>query len=387
MPGTPAVKKRADANYRQARETLERILQRTKERDAEGLPRLKELQRLQSEEALAFYLKLADQTDDDPEFRQDSAWALRDAALLQHALGRNAEAIKSLESARARFLQLGSDFPEEPNYRLGLANCLLALGGIDTTRDQFEPRTQEALTLFESLVHDLPENSNYRTALAGACNQMAIVRDRQNRRDEAAELYRRSIVLREQVLNGHPDDRQLRSDIAATCVNFSQLCFQKGDIQNGKDLHDRAQAEFGRLIQDDPDDLSARIALVRAAHQLGVCAVEGKGAAAAIAELTKNVLDLEEMLRQEPNVASVRDRLYRTYGLRAEIFASQSRYREALADQQKAVEYAAAQDRYERRLFLALAYAQAGRHEEAILEARALAALMTKRTPLCIGPI
>ena len=95
-------KDRADANYRQAKETLQRILEKSKERDLAGVPRLRELERRQSEEAVAFYLKLADATGEDPEIRQDSAWAQHDAAQLQFVLGRAADARTNLKLACAR---------------------------------------------------------------------------------------------------------------------------------------------------------------------------------------------------------------------------------------------------------------------------------------------
>jgi hypothetical protein len=88
------------------------------------------------------------------------------------------------------------------------------------------------------------------------------------------------------------------------------------------------------------------------------------------------------LLRQEPNSATVRRLLDRTHGFRAEFFANQGRYREALADQQKYLEYVNAAGRDLHRLFLAMTYAQTGQHVEAVHEAKALAALMTNKTPL-----
>ena len=374
-------KDRADANYRQAKETLGRILQKSKSRDLAGVPRLQELERRQSEEAVAFYLKIAEQAGDDREIRQDSAWAQHDAAQLQFALGRAADARNNLKLACAQFRELAHLYPDKLEYRAGLAACLNALGGMETNPEDFARCNEEALALFETLVREQPERESYGTALAMACNQLALVRAGQNRPAEAKELYERAIALRERVLIAHPNDRILRASIAETCVNFGALLNQLKEMAKAKELLDRAEAEFDSVIHDDPDDLSAHTALAVLRLNRVYVLLEKKERDAAISELTKNIADLTPFLRREPDSMEVRDRLMRSHGFRAEIFAQQKRFAEGLADAQKTVEYAQPDDRELRRLFLAMAFARAGKHAEAVAESKSLAALMTAKTP------
>jgi len=121
---------------------------------------------------------------------------------------------------------------------------------LNGTSKEFESYVKEACDLSEKLVHDHPESTIYRAALAIACNQLAICRDSQQRTKEAAELYRRAIDLREEILQAHPDDLDLRASIAETCVNFSQFAYRHGDRAAGEKLHDRAEAEFKRMLQE-----------------------------------------------------------------------------------------------------------------------------------------
>jgi tRNA A-37 threonylcarbamoyl transferase component Bud32/tetratricopeptide (TPR) repeat protein len=374
-------KDRADANYREARETLRRILQKSKERDLAGIPRLHELERRQSEEAIAFYLKLAEESGDDPEIRQDIALAQHDAAQLQFALGRAADARKNLKLACAQFRELVHDYPDKLEYRAGLAGCLNALGGMETSSEEFARCTEESMALLETLARDQPEREFYGTALAVACNQLAIARANANRPAEAKELYARAIALREHALIAHPNDRVLRASIAETCVNLGALLNQLKDHARVKELFDRAEAEFISLIHDDPDDLSQHTAVAALRLNRTYILLANKQRDAALSELTKNIADLTPLLLREPESADLRDRLLRSHGFRAEIYAQDKRFAESLADTQKTVECAQPDDRELRRLFLAMAYARAGKHAEAIAESKALAAHMTEKTP------
>src|SRR5207248_5209565 len=118
----------ADAQYREARQTLRTMLDRLRRRGVSDIPRLKELQRAQLEDALTFYLRAAEQTTDDPEVRADAALASLEAGKLQRELDRRDDARPSLERARTAFATLADEFPDRPEYRARLAECWSALG-------------------------------------------------------------------------------------------------------------------------------------------------------------------------------------------------------------------------------------------------------------------
>jgi tetratricopeptide (TPR) repeat protein len=376
-------KERADANYRQARDTLREVLQQARERDAAGLPRMTELQRRQSEKALDFFLKLADQAGDDPEVRYDAARARCEVGHLQHYLGRSADAVASLRGARDLFAALADEFPADPHYRAAVAGCLVDLGCLDSDPLVKVQCTEQSVNLFEGLVRDHPDSGDHRAALANACNNLAGVRAAQGRRDEAAHLYRRSVDLCEALLRDRPEDRQMRLRLADMCGNFS-VFLQKAQVDaECKQLHERAEAEYVRLIRDDPNDFQARTGLATIRVNWAYVLRAQKQTETALAELTKNVQDLEALLRQEPTYAPARDRLFRSYGLRADTYREWlRRFPEALADQKRAVEYADdASQRHRLHLVLAMDYALAGQPDEALRESEVLARAMRPNSP------
>src|SRR5262249_11278968 len=91
---------RADQNYHQARDAMNRMLGKTR---ADTRTDLVKLRRELQEEALAFFLTAADQQGHDASVRLDMAQASLEAGRLQIDLGRHEDAKVNLERARTRF--------------------------------------------------------------------------------------------------------------------------------------------------------------------------------------------------------------------------------------------------------------------------------------------
>ncbi len=375
-------KERADTNYREARATLVRILQKTKERGVAGIPRLKELEKSQSEEAIAFYLKIAEQTGDDPEIREDSAWAQREAGLLQFEQGQTAQAIDNLRQACDQFTDLSEKFPDNLKYLFGRAASMNALAGIDASIKDLGRFLEDMLALYDKLLTGKPDSVIYRLGLATGCNQLAIQRGTEARYQEAFDLYERAIRLREEALQALPGDRDTRSRIAETYVNLSQLAGQCGKKEKSVECHDRAVAQLTSLIAEDPEDHAARLALATLRINWGYALRESNHAEEAIEELAKNIQDLNGMLKKEPSLFFARDRLYRSHALRAELYGFLKLYEKAIPEFQEAIRFAAADKRNVQQCFLAMAYARAGKHREAIHEMPVLAQGMEAKTQL-----
>ena len=85
--------------------------------------------------------------------------------------------------------------------------------------------------------------------------------------------------------------------------------------------HDEAERHFEQLLRTDPNDFETVTSLATLRLNWAyVLANEGQ-ADLALGDLGKNVTTLEHVLKQEPNDASARVALFRTYGTRAQILA------------------------------------------------------------------
>lgn len=368
-------KDRADANYKEARQALYSVLQKAKDRSASSVPRLHELQRRQSEAALAFYHNVASQMGESPQVRYDRAWAQRDAALLELELGRNKDALQNLTAARTTFASLAEAYPKNLEIRYGLASSLLALTGVDFAHA--EESSKETMRLCEQLTTEAPDKEEYAAALASACHQTAIHENVKNRPKEAIHLYERAIELRQAALKRRPGNQDVRIALAQDRINLSHLCCTQGQKQRGEQLHDEAEAELAVLVEDAPNVVEIELAWAVLRINWAYALWEKKQLAAAIADLGKNAERLLALVKQEPTSEPLREHLFRTFGLRAQLNGETGAFAAAVKDQRQAIEFAPNEQlRRERHFFLALDLANAGKYGEAVTQVDELAKTM-----------
>jgi hypothetical protein len=362
---------RADADYQAARVALQRMLDRVRggRRD---VPAVKELQREQAEDALAFFLAVAGRDDDRPDVRHDAARAGREAAQLQLVLGRQAEAGANLARARDQLAALAAEAPNRPDYRADLARTLTDLGAlqVDGRPGAVPSCLTEGQALWEALVAASPGSADYRDGLAICHHVLGNYFYAQRAAAEAAQHYRAAIDLRERLLAEQHQSRDLRRRHAGTLLNLSVLRQQDpSGAAEAQAAHDRAEAHFEHLLREEPDELEtvSNLAVMRL-NWAYVLANRGQ-TDAALADLTKNVAALDRVLKREPNATHAWGALYRTNGTRAVLLAGVGRHAEAAGAWERVVATAPPGEQNAHRLSLADALARAGDHARAVVAA------------------
>jgi tetratricopeptide (TPR) repeat protein len=380
LADTAVERSRADANYQEARAALRRMLGRTAALGRADVPQLQELRRELQEQALAFFLKAAQQPGGSPDVRHDVAQACAEASWLQAELGRPGEAKVNCDQALALWTALAEEFPGDRRYRAGRARCLRLLtrwlGGGEAPR-----RGREALALCEALVREEPASVEYRVLLAdlyhdlatSLCARLPGGSAKVPKGGEIERYYLASEALRSALVQEQPTGRDHQRALATTRQSLSVIYQNTGRLEEADRYHGLAEATLVRLLAADLQDYTSLLALAYLRVSWTYVQRDRGQVNAALADLDRSAAPLEDLLRQEPNYQRVRDALWRTHGVRFELLTRQQRYPEALAACQRTVELAPGEaDRDYRRLFLALAYAQAGRHADAVREAEAL---------------
>jgi tetratricopeptide (TPR) repeat protein len=358
---------RADANYREARAALQRMLDRLRA-GRRDVPAVKELQREQAEDALAFFRVIAAADDGRPEVRLDAARAAREAAQLQMLLGRPPEARANLGRAVDQLAALAGEFPDRPEYKAEWARALTDLGSQLTAGEPAAASAalSQAQALWEGLVAAAPGSADYRDGLATCHHTLGNYWHFRPAAAEAARHYRAAVDLRERLIREQPGNRDLRRRLAATLLNLSvQLQPDPDATAEAQAAHDRAEGHFEHLFREEPDDLEivANLAVMRM-NWAYVLANTGR-ADVALADLAKNVAALEPALSREPNAQHVRNALYRTYGTRAVLLGGAGRHAEAAVAWERVVSLAELVDRSTCRLSLAESLARAGDYSRA----------------------
>jgi tRNA A-37 threonylcarbamoyl transferase component Bud32/tetratricopeptide (TPR) repeat protein len=221
---TAAEKDRADTNYQEARDALKRILHHARVRGGSALPGLQELQREQHNDALAFFLRVAEQQSPSPDVRYDVASALLEAAEAQQWMGQAEAAFENQQRARRALATLSEEFPDRPMYRYQLAQALLAIArsGQCPPAESLDP-LGEALRLIERLEHDEPEKLDYRIVHAPLLQQLGIARYQQDRPEKAEDYYRQAVTQASKLCEQQPTVARHRVLLANTQINLGLL--------------------------------------------------------------------------------------------------------------------------------------------------------------------
>ncbi|MCI0458636.1 MAG: protein kinase [Gemmataceae bacterium] len=380
---------RADGHYREARAALNRMLERLKQKGAADVPGLKELQRLQLEDALAFYEGiLKEQDHPDPAVRLDVALAHQQTANIQRLLGRPGPAEDNLQQAVGFLRALAAESPEVLDYRAHLAACYSDLGGLYSQRGyaadhrQVEQAAQchrQALELRAELAHAQPGVAEWRSALAkshhslGAAYQLlAGMRHDPAGFAQAEAHYSQAVALNMPVSREDHRVKEYQVALAGTHINLGLLYHQTKRGDRAETAYQQAESLLEPLLRDQPQEDTIGVSLGKMYGNWANLLADTRQAEAALEKYARAIHVMEAILRQEPHHGPARRTLLNAHGGRANAHHGLKRYAEAVQDWQRVVELADEPDRAPYRASLAVALAHAGEHVRATAEARAL---------------
>jgi len=190
------------------------------------------------------------------------------------------------------------------------------------------------------------------------------------RSDDAERHYLAAAAHQERFANA---DLTHRPGLAKTLVCLSGLYqLRSARADDAARTHDRAEMVLEQLTRDDPNDDDALLTLAVLRINWAYVLIARGDHDRALADLGKNVRDLDPVLRREPDHFGVRDGLYRTHGATANVLDSRTRWADAAAAWRKCVEYGPPASRPVNRLMLAMALARSGDHAGAVAEVEAV---------------
>jgi tetratricopeptide (TPR) repeat protein len=376
------LQERAEAQYQDARDTLQQMLNRINTYAGSGIPKLAELRREQQQDALAFFLKVAEQQGNDPNVRFDVAQARYGAGSLQSLLGRGDESLQNLRRAKGDIAALVAEFPDRRNYRVHYVNVLKMLGGFgDLPVSEAEAHVRQALDQAVELVRSDPKSVVFRSTEADVritLGSLLYTRGA-DRRSEVEPHYRRAAMIYEELSREQPDVANHRYVLAKAYLNLSVL--MGSTDRSPREYHDKAAAILEQVYRDNPnDDVIDSLAVLR---MTWAYAQESEGKTEdAIRDLDNSIAMLNDALKREPNHVMFRDRLYRTHGVRAEILDANERFAESAADWDKVLEFCASpQSADSHRPVMALALVRCGQQDRAVALIEDWSKRLTAATP------
>jgi tetratricopeptide (TPR) repeat protein len=375
---TQQQRSRADAGYREARETLEQMLARLERQPVGAVPQLKELQRRLREDALAFYQKSLDRADSaDAKLRLDTAEACRRAADLQESLGRPEEAVKNYQRVIDLVEGLPGESRDAPDNQVLLAGTHhnLAMHALGLRRwDEAERHLEIALGIDERLARDRPDDPRGRGGVAETEHTFGVICQLTDRRAAAEAHYARAISLRADLVRANPQDEDSQAKLAEDYLNLGLILQGSGRRTEAARAYEKADGLLRRRVERDPLRGDYKLSLAGVDVNWGSLLRDKGQVLPALAKHTEAAKLADAVLGQEPRRSDARARAYQAHGTRAQTAQRLGLWAEAVKDWDRVVELDDAPDRWKRRVDRALALARAGEHARAAAEADVLAA-------------
>jgi len=363
---------RADTGYRAARDALDRMLGHLERRQMGEVPQLKELQRQQFEDALAFYRGvLAGANDPDPEVRLDAARANKRTAEIEVRLSHGPEAVRSL----GRAIELVEDLPaaqrDRPEVGALLAACYGDRGTIGVRPEDRERDIRQGLAIREQLARERPNDAGRQNALAQSEHQFAQLFINTGHWADAEPHAERAVTIRARLVHDYPQEEGYQQALAGDYVNLG-LIYGARKRTDRPHVYDTVQALLRPLIERHPDELEKRLLLASLENNWGSCLL-GQGKPREALPLLNDAVELgEAALKREPNYVMARRTALNTHGTRAQTYEALQRWTEAVQDWDHVIELDDSKDRWAHRVLRAMAWAAAGDHARATAEADVL---------------
>jgi tetratricopeptide (TPR) repeat protein len=364
--------------YRQANDTLNRMLGRLEGGRLAEVPRLKELQRDLLEDALAFYLSTLDGPDSpDPAVRRDTALACRRAADIQFTLGRRDAAGENYRRAIRLADGLPDAFRQAPENQALLIDCYHGLGFLakDTGRlAEAEQQQRTALDLAEGLARARPEDPRWQHQLAQSEHDLAVVYQVGKSKAQAEAHYARAVDLLTGLVCAHPGEASYQSQLADSWTDLALVYRQTRRPAEATRAHAEATALLRPLIDGHPERVHEALSLATLySNRAEYLRLTGHPQDA-VDPLNQAVELTERVLRLEPQHAEARWAGWSAHGARAQLREALGRPAEAVQDWDRVVALDDQPNPWVRRVLRAVVLAKAGEHARAASEAEALAA-------------
>ena len=155
---------------------------------------------------------------------------------------------------------------EQATVRTHIAKISSMLGSKAESIVQF----QQAVALWETLVEKEPENLDYHASLAQSLNELGVTLLRQqDRLTESLNTFLHGREIMERLVAIHPELPAYRLQLGHMLLNIAEIKGRQGKLDEAIDLAERALKIESQLNVEGPESLESRIALATAHGTLG----------------------------------------------------------------------------------------------------------------------
>jgi serine/threonine protein kinase/tetratricopeptide (TPR) repeat protein len=305
---------RAERNFREAREAVDRFGTRLAETLAD-VPGAAQVRRELLEDTLRYYRDFAVQARHDPSLRADLATTYSKIGTLNGELGSSDGAIEAHRNALRLSEQLAAEHPRQSDYRARVAVCrsnlALALRTAGRT-DEASRVCREAIELQQQIAAEPSSGDRYLSDLGLSYNNLGLLQSDTGQAAKSELAFREAIRLQEHLLASQPEQPDHLRNLAVSLNNLSKL-YVVDDPARAAELYERALGYQTRAAQARPGELRYQSDVALTYNNLGVVQSRGKQYAEAAASYGKAIEIRRGLVRKAPSQTSYQSDLAVSY--------------------------------------------------------------------------
>jgi serine/threonine protein kinase len=292
---------RAEANYQQARQVVDRYGLRLADELA-AVPGIEPLRRELLEDSWQYYQALIRQTQGDPTLLEEQAKTHFKAAEIASQLGDTRRALEQYAAARSLFASLARENPLASPHRIHLGLCDNNLGLVLASCD----RTAEAMDAFQqaeqqaaALCRDEPDVLAHRWRWALIHTNTGSLHSQRGEVAQADARYSQAIALLEPLVTAEPQCDEFRKDLAVALNNRGAL-HRVANPEKAAEDNGRALELLAELVGRRPERLDDQREWALCQANQGVLLAELGDVSAAKSVLLQAIAVQQQLVRKAP---------------------------------------------------------------------------------------
>jgi serine/threonine-protein kinase len=330
---------RAEENFRQAREAVDRFIARIRDSRLREVPGLRPLHRQLLEEALTYYQNFLRQRPDDPALTAEWAVIQSRAASVLWMIGTNAEVTAAYQQARAAWEKVLAQNPNDRHARLELARVWVNLGTLHAQTAAPADALlfyQRGCDLYAQGAELAPDDPEVRGGLGGAYHSLGNLYSRLGRPTEAQQAYEQARDVLEKLVQSAPDVAKFQEYVARLHADLGAYASARGQRGHALQAYQRAGDLFQKLLNQDPRSTNYQDMQANNHRHIGLEQVQTGQMTAALESFRKARAIWHHLSETCPEVAQYQHRLARTHYSIADWHERSQQTAEALACFQQA---------------------------------------------------
>jgi serine/threonine protein kinase/tetratricopeptide (TPR) repeat protein len=299
---------RAEANFQQARKTVDEYFTLVSESKLFDVPGLQPLRADLLEAALRFYQELGDRRSNDPAVLADLAATFLRVAVVYHTMDRNDDAVAALDKGLAIVDQLRREHPGATEQHRKLAGFWKDWRRVQAdTQLPRDPAAafqglQKLIASWKQFAEANPETLGFQSDLAATYYLVADLLISSGKRHEGLAYLEESRVAWDKLVRGNPEAPELRANLARSCEDLAWRLSDSADSQRADGLLRQTLTLRDQLATDFPDVPQYRLDLAESLKTAGDRAARGRRFQEARATYIRSVELCQDLAEKFPFV-------------------------------------------------------------------------------------